>query len=359
VPLAFYRYNHCAYTLVMLIEAVRWLREAGLTVEDRAADTAAATVVDALLDVASDGLSARFAARAKGRAPYPHEVKGLERSRNELAEWGYPLIAAPFVSEPLGAILTGAGWSWADDQGNFDLRAPGLLLRQRLAARRPATRRRSLPRGSGSFAIIRALVGFVDGEGEGPSATALAVQAGISQPRVSQILHQLLDLNLVERSPDAYWKPRREALLDRFLEEYPGPGGSAQYCFGLEAPGDTAARAGRMAGLPHQIVVSADVGPDLIVHWRRPSLVILYTKHAIDPADLELVSAQGPQDANVIIRMPGDRSVFPAGSLTAQLQDNDVPLADPLQQIWDLHDLGGTDRLEAAGRLRQWLLAHR
>ena len=36
---------------------------------------------------------------------------------------------------------------------------------------------------------------------------------------------------------------------------------------------------------------------------------------------------------------------------------SDVPLADPLQQIWDLQDLGGADRLEAAGRLRQWLLA--
>jgi hypothetical protein len=34
----------------------------------------------------------------------------------------------------------------------------------------------------------------------------------------------------------------------------------------------------------------------------------------------------------------------------------DVPLADLTQQIWDLQDLGGADRLEAAGRLREWLL---
>jgi hypothetical protein len=33
-------------------------------------------------------------------------------------------------------------------------------------------------------------------------------------------------------------------------------------------------------------------------------------------------------------------------------------LADPLQQIWDLQDLGGADRIEAAGRLREWLLEH-
>jgi hypothetical protein len=27
--------------------------------------------------------------------------------------------------------------------------------------------------------------------------------------------------------------------------------------------------------------------------------------------------------------------------------------------LWDLHDLGGDDRLEAAGRLRQWFLRER
>jgi hypothetical protein len=33
-----------------------------------------------------------------------------------------------------------------------------------------------------------------------------------------------------------------------------------------------------------------------------------------------------------------------------------VPLADPSQMLWDLQALGGTDRWEAAGRLREWLL---
>jgi hypothetical protein len=104
------------------------------------------------------------------------------------------------------------------------------------------------------------------------------------------------------------------------------------------------------------MVASADVGPDLILAWRRPSLVILYAKHAIDPAGLGLTQAQGRHDANVIMRTPQDRSVFPAPALVAQVQGSDVPLADPLQQIWDLQDLGGADRIEAAGRLRQWLL---
>ena len=339
------------------MEAVRWLRESGLKVEDHTAEAADAAA-DAILDIAADDHNVRFAVQVKGRAPYPHEVEDLERSWQELAGRGHPLIVAPFISESLGPILTRAAWSWADDQGNFDLRAPGLLLRQRRSTTRPLPKRRSLPRGSGSFAIIRALVDFTDGEHEEPGATALAAQAGISQPRVSQVLRHLNDLELVERTPDGYWNPRRELLLDRFLAEYPGPGGSEQYCYSLESPAAVAIRAGQLAGPQRQIVISADVGPDLIVHWRRPSLVILYTKHVIDPADLRLVSAQGSHDANVIVRMPGDRSIFPFRALVAQIQGNDVPLADPLQQIWDLQNLGGADRLEAAGRLRQWLLSH-
>jgi hypothetical protein len=163
-------------------------------------------------------------------------------------------------------------------------------------------------------------------------------------------------LELVDRSGHGRWEPRREALLDRFLAEYPGPGGSEQYYYSLDSPVDVAVRAGRASTQSRPIVASADVGPDLILAWRRPSLVILYAKHAVDPSGLGLTQAQGRHDANVIMRTPQDRSVFPAPALVAQVHGRDVPLADPLQQIWDLQDLGGADRIEAAGRLRQWLL---
>ena len=60
---------------------------------------------------------------------------------------------------------------------------------------------------------------------------------------------------------------------------------------------------------------------------------------------LGLIDAQGRHDANVIVRMPDDQSVFSGHVMTAQAHGGDVPLADPLQQIWDLQDLGGADRL--------------
>ena len=340
----------------MLMDTVRWLRESGLTVEDFTPADGANAGVDAILEVKTDDRGARFAVQAKSRAPYPHELERLKQSSHGLAAHGYPLIVAPYISEPLGSILTTDGWSWADTQGNFDLRAPGLLLRQRRTSTPPASKRRTLPRGSGSFAVVRALVGFSGGEDEEPGATALAAQAGVSQPRASQILRQLYELGLVDRSGHGRWEPRREALLDRFLAEYPGPGGSEQYYYSLDPSVDVAIRAGRVSTQSRPMVASADVGPDLILAWRRPSLVILYAKHAIDPSGLGLTEAQGRHDANVIMRTPQDRSVFPASALVAQVRGSDVPLADPLQQIWDLQDLGGADRIEAAGRLRQWLL---
>jgi len=340
----------------MLMDPVRWLRDSGLSVEDLTPTGRADTGVDAILDVAVGDRSARFAVQAKKRAPYPHEVERLQRSWHELELRGRPLMIAPFISESLGAILTRDGWSWADAQGNFDLRAPGLVARQRRASAAPAPKQRSLPRGSGSYAVIRSLVGFSGGEDEEPGTTALAAQADISQPRASQVLHKLHNLKLVDISGHGRWKPHREALLDRFLAEYPGPGGSEHYYYTLDSPVDVAVHASQPSTSGRSIAVSADVGPDLIVPWRRPSLVILYSRHAIDPSGLDLTDAQGRHDANVIIRVPEDRSVFPMPPLVVQIQGNEVPLADPLQQIWDLHDLGGADRIEAAGRLREWLL---
>jgi len=349
-------YQHCAYNLVMLMGAVRSLRESGLRVRDHAVADWGGTGVDAILDVAADGPSARFAVHVKRRAPYPNEIDRLEPSWRELARQGRPLMVAPFISEPLGSILTRAGWSWADDQGNFDLRATGLLLRQRRSSAAPPPQRRSLPRGSGSFAVIRMLVSSGE-EAEEFRATALAARAGVSQPRVSQVLRHLHELDLVDKAGHGRWEPDREALLDRFLAEYPGPGGSEQYCYSLDPLAEVAFRAGQVSAPARPIFVSADVGPDLIVPWRRPSLVILYVKHVMDPTSLGLIDAQGRHDANVIVRLPEDRSVFPSRAQVAGIQGNDVPLADPVQQIWDLQDLGGADRLEVAGRLRQWLLA--
>jgi hypothetical protein len=72
-----------------------------------------------------------------------------------------------------------------------------------------------------------------------------------------------------------------------------------------------------------------------------------------------MVQAQGQHDANIIVRLPKDRSVFPDPALISELAGTKMPLADPTQMIWDLQQLGGADRLEAADHLREWLLKSR
>jgi DNA-binding transcriptional ArsR family regulator len=343
----------------MLMSTVQWLRESGLAVQQSEPGLAGDARADAVLEVAAGDQSARFAVEVKQRAPYPNELEGLGRVRETLSRLGQPLLVAPFVSQTLGVALTGQGWSWADAQGDFDLRAPGLLLRQRRAVTPPKPVQTTLPRGSGSFAVIRALIRFGEGQQEEAGTTTLAAQAGVSQPRASQVLSRLRDHGLVERVEHGRWRPNRQALLDRFMAEYRGPGGSEWYFYTLDAPADVAVGAARSLG--HQVALSADVGPDLIVPWRRPSTVILYVKRVPDMngLGLELVDAQGRHDANVIVRMPADRSVFPVPALVAELHGVEIGLADPSQMLWDLDDLGGADRAEAAGRLREWLLASR
>jgi hypothetical protein len=338
------------------MDVVRSLRDAGIAVRQLKAPRAGEAGADAILAVEVNSVRARFAAEVRLRAPYPGELPGNDRKRAALAAFGVPLLVVPFVSESAGVALTESGWSWGDEHGNFDLRAAGLVARQRKTNSPPVPRLRTLPRGSGSYAVVRTLIAL-DGDDEGGiGATALARRAKVSQPRASQVLRQLHSLGLVESAGYGRWQPRREDLLDRFLAEYPGQGGSERYFYSLDPLAEVAIRAARTSARRHDLAVSADVGPDLIRPWRRPSTLIVYSSGALDAADLQSVEAMGRTDANVILRMPVDQSVFPRDNLAGEFKGASIPLADPVQMIWDLQDLGGADRAEAAGKLRQWLL---
>ncbi len=342
----------------MLMDALRWIRQAGIDIHEVGVQyaTTEGARVDSVLEVLGGRGPTRFAVEERIRAPYPNELRNLQAHRAALEPLGHALLIVPFVSEPLGVALVHAGWSWADAYGNFDLRGPDLLLRQRHTAKAPAVRKKTLPQGSGSLAIIRALVTFGEREEEEGAATSLAAQARVSQPRASQVLRQLQDLGLVERTGRGRWRPDREALLDRFLAEYSGPRGSEQFLYSLDSPTNAAIAAAKARDARTALVVSADVGPDLVEAWRRPSVVVMYTKRGLDGRTLGLVEAHGYEDANVIVRSPEDQSVFPVPEFVAEVGGVDIPLADPTQMIWDLRQLGGADRMEAAGVLREWLL---
>jgi hypothetical protein len=125
--------------------------------------------------------------------------------------------------------------------------------------------------------------------------------------------------------------------------------------YSLDEPTAVAVKLARLAP-PHSFVTSADVAPDLIAPWRHPTVVIFYAATDLPFDRLGLVEARSRADANVIIREPRDRSIFAVTDQVAKVDDVEVPLADPSQVIWDLQDLDGADRLEAAGMMRKWLL---
>lgn len=335
----------------MLLNLNDQLRAAGARVQTRSRVDAR---VDAILEVELDGAKRRFAVEYKRRPLYPSQVPELERTRRKVERLGTPLLVAPYISEGLGRSLVSHGWSWADEHGNFDLRAPRLRLRQRLTRGAAPSTRGLLPRRGGGLAIVRALIARFEAEPMG--ATELARLTGVTQARASQVLAQLENSALVQRQGRRR-RPDRAALLDAFLSEYPGPRGTEEVFYSLDSPREVALEVVRLA--PKHVFISADVGPDLIRPWRNPTSLIVYARRPVNVARLDLVRADTRAEANVIVRNPLDRSVFGVSPTRAKVDGREVLLADPVQMIWDLHDLGGDDRAEAADHLRRWLLERR
>lgn len=311
---------------------------------------------DALIKVDKDDLHGTFAVEIRSRPPYPNELDVFLAMHKHLESFGVPLLFAPSISEGLGQRLIEHGWSWADSRGYFELRAPGIWLRNRAPARAPVkARRSSLPHGPGALTIIRFLINDRN-EWGGFGPTHLANVAQVSQPRASQVLSALASSGLVERVAEG-WRADREALLDAFVSQYRGPRGTEVPLYSLDPPSDTATRIiESLEPTNTKVAVSADVGPDLIAPWRSPNVVIVYVDDIGHQDELGLVHAKSRADANVLLRVPDDPSVFPLHELAADMKGTPIPLADGTQMLWDLHDLGSDDRLEAAEQLRKWLL---
>ncbi len=177
----------------------------------------------------------------------------------------------------------------------------------------------------------------------GFTQAALAAALRVSQPRVSQILAMCrshgIDTNRLG-SPDV-----RMALVDLYVARHQPQVVSERYWYALEpltAQTEVVVSTARDASA--HVVVSADVACDLTAAWRHPTIAVLYVDQELTmpPA---FVEATGSQDASVIVRHTRDVSLTECWKL------NRYPLAHPVQQVWDLHDLGGVDRIEAAQRI--------
>jgi hypothetical protein len=101
--------------------------------------------------------------------------------------------------------------------------------------------------------------------------------------------------------------------------------------------------------------LAGDSLPDLLAPWRHPTLTIVYADLASPLETAGLVPAEGRADATILWRRTSDAALLTVPQPWPPMVD-DVPLTDPVQQWWDLHDLGGEDRHEAADRLRRAII---
>jgi hypothetical protein len=203
--------------------------------------------------------------------------------------------------------------------------------------------------GAGTAATVRLLVAA-----DAPlSGVAIARMVGVTQPRASQIVSRLTASGVVEATPDGYVGLRAE-LMDLYARRSrPSLAGPESYWYSTRPPHEQALRIIEHAQGP--VAFSADLGPDLLVPWRHPTVAIVYRATQLDPSLAGLVPAEGPADASVIVRWTTDPTLLSAATGWPASVEG-IPLTDPLQQWVDLLDLGGDDRREAADRLRHAIL---
>jgi hypothetical protein len=185
---------------------------------------------------------------------------------------------------------------------------------------------------------------------------AIASMVGVTQPRASQVLRQLADHDAVTATPDGYVGERAK-LLDLYrARARPHLVAPESHWYGTRPLSEQARRVLALAN-DHgtQIAFSADLAPDLIAPWRHPTVTITYVSGALPIEEAGLVPAEGRADASMIVRWTDDDGLLiPAAPWRSEADA--VPITDPCQQWWDLLDLGGEDRAEAADRLRTAIL---
>lgn len=263
-------------------------------------------------------------------------------------------MVAARLSPRVQRRLEQLGWSWATDDGAFDIDLNGEHVRASNIgddADAVAARARSHPPGPapyGAAAVTRVLlVASVP-----LTQSQIAKRIGVTQPRVSQVLNELLGLRLVERVGRRGWRPSdHRQLLDHLLRTAPPPtdGVSTWWATADQDPWDAT-----LPCLPRLLGarVSGDTAADLYAPWRRPRLSVVYAAKTIDLHPLGLVAADGPYDAVLRLVNPADPTLLHELATPKRFRGETVPLADPIVVLRDVQAGPGPDADEAAAALK-------
>jgi hypothetical protein len=117
-------------------------------------------------------------------------------------------------------------------------------------------------------------------EGNASAQNALAGRAGVSQVRISQVLHALE--RWVQRT-DRGWAATDTADLTQWLVEQPPPGRTAMTWLGLDEPAPAATIVAHwLAARSVSYALSSDVAADRLAPWARPIRALVYVDQALD-----------------------------------------------------------------------------
>lgn len=175
----------------------------------------------------------------------------------------------------------------------------------------------------------------------------LARELGVTQPRVSQIGRLLAEEGI--RFADVHEADQRAQLVDLYVVHHSPATMSETLWYDIDPSHEQVTRAvDRLVDIRAAAVVSADAAPDFVAPWRSPTLTVIYTDHDASLSPAGFVPAMARGEASIILRQVSDKSLLEPWEA---LIEAPFSLAHPLQQIWDLRELGGEDRLEAAERL--------
>lgn len=195
----------------------------------------------------------------------------------------------------------------------------------------------------GRWALMRYLVLTREPARQADIAAAL----GLTQQAVSLGLRSLGAVVTTTKEGSAV--SDRSALLDSWIQSYPGPGGFETGWYGLNDP-VTQARTAQAIAQDQSVtaLVGGDVAADVVAPWRLPTTGLLYVDRPVDLSQHGFVPA--PLDeANLTLCEPRDPTLWRLSHTRTGWH-----LADPMTVLWDLTRQPGAE--EAAGRLRETVL---
>jgi hypothetical protein len=329
----------------MLITAVVWraLTDAGVVcvpIDPDRVELRYADVVDVVTVVSSSA------------ALHPSTIAALVYRHHESV-----LLITSSATPAARSAAEAVGWSWLVESGQEVtgvLHIGGRRIMIDVSPPGAAAPRRTRP-GPVSWSIYTLLRRLM----ERPHATQqeLATLAGVSQPRVSQALKVLASQGLVQRMPVGWAVRDVDDAMRWWLDTYPGPGGIRTLWYGLEPLARQArqvvGKVNAAAAAQPAAVVSGDVAADFIAPWRSPTRTVIYARTGLDLTEVGLTPA-GEDDATLELIVPKDLAVWPTPA-AAMMERKDLPLADPLQILWDVQRSPGADTGEAMQHLWQVL----